>query len=206
MANKKIEDLEAIKAKVAKIEEKREKEIREYQDKYRAADAAEAEAMNRATKAEKEANVEEYHKAQEAFKLNCDAKKLYGGKLSSLENEPQITKEEFEELREGIASYLAAEVEADKADLKEMVASMLEIKDRESKLLEEGNKLIEHLQKDLLLDPCGIFAASGTFIPQDSKVRRFKDYSVAEFLNFVTSHNLVADLVPKEKPTIWGKR
>ena len=205
MANKKIEDLDTIKAKVAKIEEKREKIVLEYQEKYKAADVAEAAAMEKATKAEKAANVEEYHKAVEEYKLNKDAKRLYGNKLGELSEEPLITKEEFEELRESIATYLAAEVEADKADLKEMVATMLEIKDRESSLLEEGNKLIEHLQKDLLLDPCGIFAASGNFIPQESKVKRFKDYSVSEFLNFVTSHQLVADLVPKKEPTIWGK-
>ena len=40
---------------------------------------------------------------------------------------------------------------------------------------------------------------------QPNQVKKFKDYSVAEFLRFVTNHPLVEDLVEHEKPVVWGR-
>lgn len=200
-----MRNFEEVKAEVAEIEAKRNKVIADYTEKYETAKKREEEALEVAEKAYKKAKVEDYHKAQEEARLNHDAIQMYAAKLEELKKEPVITKEKFNELREDIAGYLGEIVEKDKESLREIVKEMLEIKDSEGAILEEGNALIEHLQKDLLKDPCGIFSASGNFIPQPNQVKKFKDYSVAEFLRCVTSHPLVEDLVEHAKPVIWGR-
>lgn len=200
-----MRDFEEVKAEVAEIEAKRNKVIADYTEKYENAKKREEEALEAAEKAYKKAKVEDYHKSQEEARLNHDAIQMYAAKLEELKKEPVITKEKFNELREDIAGYLGETVEKDKESLREIVKEMLEIKDSEGAILEEGNALIEHLQKDLLKDPCGLFSASGNFIPQPNQVKKFKDYSVAEFLRFVTNHPLVEDLVEHAKPVIWGR-
>lgn len=200
-----MRDFEEVKAEVAEIEAKHNKVIADYTENYENAKKREEEALEAAEKAYKKAKVEDYHKSQEKARLNHDVIQMYAAKLEELKKEPVITKEKFNELREDIAGYLGEIVEKDKESLREIVKEMLEIKDSEGAILEEGNALIEHLQKDLLKDPCGLFSASGNFIPQPNQVKKFKDYSVAEFLRFVTNHPLVEDLVEHAKPVIWGR-
>lgn len=200
-----MRDFEELKAEVAEIEAKRNKVVAEYTEKYETAKKREEEALEAAEKAYKKAKVEDYHKAQEEARMNHDAIQMYAAKLEELKKEPVITKEKFNELREDIAGYLGEIVAKDKESLREIVKEMLDIKESEGDILDEGNALIEHIQKDLLKDPCGIFCANGNFVPQPSQVKRFKDYSVAEFLNFVTNHPLVEDLVEHAKPERWGR-
>ena len=200
-----MRDLEEVKAEVKAIEEKHNKVIADYTEKLEAAKAREAAALEEAEKAYKKAKVEDYHKAQDEARISHDAIQMYAAKLEELNKEPVITKKQFDELRKDIAEYLGGIVAEDKESLREIVKEMLEIKESEGGELEEGNALIEHLQKDLLKDPCGLFTANGNFIPQPNQVKKFRDYSVAEFLNFVTNHPLVEDLVEKEKPVLWGR-
>lgn len=200
-----MRDLEEVKAEVKAIEEKHNKVIADYMEKLEAAKAREAAALEEAEKAYKKAKVEDYHKAQDEARISHDAIQMYAAKLEELNKEPVITKKQFDELRKDIAEYLGGIVAEDKESLREIVKEMLEIKESEGGELEEGNALIEHLQKDLLKDPCGLFTSNGNFIPQPNQVKKFRDYSVAEFLNFVTNHPLVEDLVEKEKPVLWGR-
>lgn len=200
-----MRDFEELKAEVAEIEAKRNKVVAEYAEKYETAKKREEEALEAAEKAYKKAKVEDYHKAQEEARMNHDAIQMYAAKLEELKKEPVITKEKFNELREDIAGYLGEIVAKDKESLRDIVREMLEIKESEGDILEEGNALIEHIQKDLLKDPCGIFCANGNFVPQPNQVKKFKDYSVAEFLRCVTSHPLVEDLVERPKATTWGR-
>ena len=200
-----MRSFEEVKAEVKAIEEKRNKIVAEYTEKHKAAKEREAAALEAAEKAYKKAKVEDYHKAQEEARVNHDAIQMYAAKLEELKKEPLITKAQFDEMRADIAEHLGGIVAEDKESLREIVKEMLEIKESEGAILEEGNALIEHLQKDLLKDPCGLFTANGNFIPQPNQVKKFKDYSVAEFLNFVTNHPLVEDLVKHEKPVIWGR-
>ena len=200
-----MRDLEEVKAEVKAIEEKHNKVIADYTEKLEAAKAREAAALEEAEKAYKKAKVEDYHKAQDEARISHDAIQMYAAKLEELNKEPVITKKQFDEFRKDIAEYLGGIVAEDKESLREIVKEMLEIKESEGGELEEGNALIEHLQKDLLKDPCGLFTANGNFIPQPNQVKKFRDYSVAEFLNFVTNHPLVEDLVEKEKPVLWGR-
>ena len=200
-----MRSIEEVKAEVKEIEEKRNKIVAEYTQKLEAAKEREAAALEAAEKAYKKAKVEDYHKAQEEARINHDAIQMYAAKLEDLKKEPVITKAQFEELRADIAENLGDIVAEDKESLREIVKEMLEIKESEGAILEEGNALIEHLQKDLLKDPCGIFCANGNFVPQPNQVKKFKDYSVAEFLRCVTSHPLVEDLVERPKATTWGR-
>ena len=200
-----MRSIEEVKAEVKEIEEKRNKIVAEYTQKLEAAKEREAAALEAAEKAYKKAKVEAYHKAQEEARINHDAIQMYAAKLEDLKKEPVITKAKFEELRADIAANLGDIVAEDKESLREIVKDMLEIKESQGAILEEGNALIEHLQKDLLKDPCGLFAANGNFIPQPHQVKRFRDYSVSEFLNFVTNHPLVEDLVEKPKSVSWGR-
>lgn len=202
----KMRDLEEVKAEVAEIEEKHNKIIAAYMEKREAAKEREAAALEEAEKAYKKAKVEDYHKAQEEARTNHDAIQMYAAKVEELKREPVITKAKFDELREDIAEYLGVIVAEDKENLRDLVSEMVEIKDREGHFLTEGNALIEHLQKDLLKDPCGLFAKNGDFIPQPHMIKKFKDYSVSEFLNFVTQHPLVNDLVEHGEFTYWGRK
>lgn len=200
-----MRSFEEVKAEVKAIEEKRNKIVAEYTEKHEAAKEREAAALEAAEKAYKKAKVEDYHKAQEEARVNHDAIQMYAAKLEELKKEPLITKAQFDEMRADIAEHLGGIVAEDKESLREIVKEMLEIKESEGAILEEGNALIEHLQKDLLKDPCGLFAANGNFIPQPNQVKKFRDYSVSEFLNFVTNHPLVEDLVEHKKPVMWGR-
>lgn len=200
-----MRDFEEVKAEVKAIEEKHNKLVAEYTEKKAAAKDREAAALEAADKAYKKAKVEDYHKAQEEARVNHDAIQMYSAKLEELNKEPVITKEKFKELREEIAEYLAGIVAEDKESLRDLVKEMVDIRESEGEILEEGNNLIEHLQRDLLKDPCGIFAANGAFVPQPNQVKKFRDYSVAEFLRFVTNHPLVEDLIEHEKPVTWGR-
>lgn len=200
-----MRSFEEVKAEVKAIEDKRNKVVAEYEEKLENAKKREAAAQEEAEKAYKKAKVEDYHKAQEEARINHDAIQMYAAKLEDLKKEPVITKEKFNELREEIADYLGGVVEEDKESLRELVKEMIDIRDTEEPILDEGNALIEHLQKDLLKDPCGLFTANGNFIPQPNQVKRFKDYTILEFLRFVTQHSLVEDLVEHEKPVYWGR-
>ena len=200
-----MRSFEEVKAEVKAIEDKRNKVVAEYEEKLENAKKREAAAQEEAEKAYKKAKVEDYHKAQEEARINHDAIQMYAAKLEDLKKEPVITKEKFNELREEIADYLGGVVEEDKESLRELVKEMIDIRDTEEPILDEGNALIEHLQKDLLKDPCGLFTANGNFIPQPNQVKRFKDYTILEFLRFVTQHSLVENLVEHEKPVYWGR-
>lgn len=78
----------------------------------------------------------------------------------------------FSELREDTAGYLGEIVAEDKESLRDLVSEMVEIREHEGAILEEGNALIEHLQKD----PCGLFNAKGAFIPHLNQVNNSKFY------------------------------
>ena len=201
-----MRDFEEVKAEVKAIEDKHNKIIADYTEKLKAAREREAAALEAAEKAYKKAKVEDYHKAQEEGRINHDAAQMYSAKLEDLKREPAMTKELFEELRADIAEYLGGIVAEDKESLRDLVREMVDIRDSELEVLEEGNALIEHMQRDLLKDPCGRIAANGAFVADDKMVKRFKDYSIAEFLKFVTNHPLVEDLIEHEKPVIWGTR
>lgn len=201
-----MRDFEEVKAEVKAIEDKHNKIIADYTEKLKAAREREAEALEASEKAYKKAKVEDYHKAQEEVRINHDAAQMYSAKLEELKREPAMTKELFDELRADIAEYLGGIVAEDKESLRDLVREMVDIRDSELEVLEEGNALIEHMQRDLLKDPCGIFASNGVLVPQPNQVKKFRDYSVAQFLRFVTNHPLVEDLIEHEKPVIWGTR
>lgn len=190
--------MEEIKEKVRKIEEKYKKEREKYSIKYTEAREREKEAQAAAEKAYKKTDIESYHKALDEARANTDAMKIYGSKVSEIDSAPWIDKEEFKGIYEEICDYLAGIVEEDRAILAELCAKMVEIKKRENEEITEGNKLIEHIQRDLLKDPCGMTNASGNFIEMPFKVKRFKDLSVLEYINFVTAHPFVKDLIEQE--------
>lgn len=200
-----LEKIAAIKEKVNKIAAKREKEIADYQEKIKTAKEREAAAHEAIDKAYKAAKAEEFHKAQDEVRLNRDAIEMYENKLKTLEAEPVISKEEFTEFRNNLADILAGIVEEDRTQLREIVADMIEIRDNETSIINDVNQFIEHMQKGLLKDPCGLFGSKGNFIPQPNMVKLFRDYSVREFLEFVTKHPLVEDLVEQPKPPVWVK-
>lgn len=200
-----MRDFEEVKAEVKKIEEKHNKVVNDFTQKYEAAKERRAAALEAAEKAYKNAKIEDYHKAQEEARINADAIELYGAKLEELKKEPVITKEQFKELQGDIVVHLGKIVEKDKEHLRNLVTEMIEIKEKEESEINEGNALIEHLQKDLLLDPCGLFGSKGNFVPQPNQVKLFRDYSIMEFLRFVTNHPLVEDLVEHPKTPTWVK-
>lgn len=200
--------MEEIKEKIRKIEEKQKKEREKYSIKYTEAREREKEAQAAAEKAYKKTDIESYHKALEEARINADAMKIYGSKVTEIDSKPWIDEEEFKGLYKEICDYLAGIVEEDREILAELCAKMVEIKKREHEEITEGNKLIEHIQRDLLMDPCGIMSATGNFIEQPYKVKRFKDLSVLEYINFVTAHPFVKDLIeiePQGAPKVWGK-
>ena len=199
---------EEVQKKVKDLEAERYKKIKEYEEKYETADKAEKEALDTAEKAFGEEKVEAYHKAQEKAQLNRDAMKIYEAKLKTLKTEPIISKEEFNELFEAICEHLSAIVEEDKARVRELAAELFEINGRESKELDEGNMLIEHIQRDLLKDPCGVMLSNGNFVEQPNKVKKFKDYSVISFIRLIEYDDLVSDLaIEKKSPSkYWGAK
>lgn len=201
-----MREFEAVKAEVKEIEEKFNKKVEDYTQKYEAAQERKAAALEAAEKAYKKAKIEDYHKAQEEARSSTDAMELYGAKLEELKKEKIITKEQFEKLRGEIAEYLGGVVKEDEARLRDLVKTMVEIKEKESKILDEGNALIEHCQKGLLKDPCGIYTQSGRLIEQPNQVKLFKEYRVIEFVRFITKHPLVEDFAEKEKTYYWGRR
>lgn len=189
-----MRDFEEVKAEVEKLEEKHDKILKDYSDKHAAAQEREAAAIEAAEKAYKKTKVEEYHAAQEEARINRDAIQMYAAKIEEVKKEPIITKAKFKELREDIAEHLGGIVAEDKESLRDLIIELIELKEREEEALREGNGLIEHIQKDLLKEPCGIICENGTYIPQPNLIKRFRDYSIVEFLNFVTSHPLVNEL------------
>lgn len=200
-----MREFEEVKEEVKKLEEKHNKLVNEYTDKFEGAKKREAAALEAAEKAYKNAKAEDYAKAQEEARVNHDVMQMYAAKLEDLKKDPIITQEKFNELRADIAEYLGGIVQEDKDSLRDLVKEMIEIKDNEEKDIDEGNALIEHLQRNLLKDPCGIFASNGVFIPQPNKVKKFDDYSVMSFLRFVTKHPLVEDLMEQPKKPTWVK-
>lgn len=200
-----MREIAEVRAEVEEIEAKRNKIIEEYTEKLENAKKRKAEALEAAEKAYKNAQIKDYHKAQDEGRVNSDAIQMYVSKLEELKKEPLISKAKFNELREDIAGYLGEIVGEDKESLRSLVSEMIVIKNREWAVLEEGNNLIEHIQRDLLKDPCGIFAKNGVFIEQPHMVKKFRDYSTSEFLNFVTSHPFVEDLVEHKKAITWGR-
>lgn len=198
--------MEKIKEKVRKIEEEHEKEHEKYSTMYTEAREREKEAQAAAEKAFKKGDVENYHKALEEARVNADAMKMYGGKVQEIAFKPWIDQEEFKGLFEEICDYLAGIVEEDKAILAELCEKMLEIKAREDKEITEGNKLIEHIQRELLKDPCGTTTATGNFVEMPFRVKRFKNLGVLEFINFVSAHPLIKDLTTPRPQEAQRKR
>lgn len=203
-----MESIEAIKERVKAIQDKQDKIYEEYREKWQNAYDRKEKAIKEADKAYSKAKPEEYHKQQEEVRLNTDALQMYGSKLSELDKEPWITKEEFEGFYNSICEYLQAIVEEDRKSLAELAKQMIEIRERESQEIKEGNELIEKLQKDFLKDPCGIFSKSGEFVPMPGRLKRFKDTKVLEFVNMICEYPLIKDLVPQEKKPkekYWGR-
>lgn len=201
-------NIESIKEIINELESNKGKLISEYTDKMESAKEKEAAACRAADAAYRKSNPNEYHKQQELMKISKDAAAMYESKLKEIEQNPLISQSDFDSYVNSIHAELEEAVKEDGVRVAALVSELIEIRNNEEALISDTNNFIEHMQKDLLKDPCGLRTRNGDYIPQERKVKKYRNLDLIYFVNLVREHPYISALVnqePKQQPKkpIW---
>lgn len=180
MENKKLQELAT---KIREMLEEHEREKTEAEDKIRAARQMLREANEVSSESFSKTDVEGYHRAQDAAREAKDTAEMYQKRIEKLEEAPLLSKEEYNGLVQEIMDELASVVSKDKKKILLLIDKILVIKDQESEIIEEGNRLLHILQHKCYKDDAYLVTSKGVKIHSETLEKKFKDYSVMWFVD-----------------------
>lgn len=144
------------------------------------------EAMDEATDV---VDLESYQKAKKDRRYAGDAIEMYSKRLDALENKPLISKEEYEA---GVDKIMAA-LEEVSADAKKCIVEHMEqiriIAAECTAEITNGNEVLHKWQHEIYGDKAEQILANGNSIHLDSLEKKFTDFSVPQFANYVLDSN-----------------
>lgn len=143
-----MKKIEAIQVEINKIQEKAQQEVEEVNTKLEAAITEHEKAANDLLKAQG-GNPEEYTKAADKVRTQKDIVELYTQKKRLLETTPQITEEEYQDIKGRIIDEMDnLTQEADKK-LQGILRQLNEIKDTYYQSFNSANELLRVNQREL---------------------------------------------------------
>ena len=180
MENKKLQE---VAAKINEMLEEHEREKTETAGKIRTARQMQREANEAGSESFSKLDVAGYHRAQDAAREAKDTAEMYQKQVERLEKAPLLSKEEYNNLVQEIMDELGCVVSKDKEKIISFIDKMLVIKEKESEIIEEGNRLLHILQHKCYKDDACFVTAKGTKIYSETLEKKFKDYSVMWFVD-----------------------
>lgn len=180
MENKKLQELAT---KIREMLEEHEREKTEAEDKIRTARQMLRDANEVSSESFSKTDVEGYHRAQDAAREAKDTAEMYQKRIEKLEEAPLLSKEEYNGLVQEIMDELASVVSKDKKKILLLIDKILVIKDQESEIIEEGNRLLHILQHKCYKDDAYLVTSKGVKIHSETLEKKFKDYSVMWFVD-----------------------
>ena len=129
-----------------------------------------------------EANVSEYHTAQDERRQASDAIEMYKAKLDSLKSNPLITREEYSSLSQDITD------EQEKAEKKafrritKLIEEAIDINAHLLKEIQAGDECLSRLQIECFKDPEYLNAPDGA---KRYRVKKWNDYKVPYFVDYL---------------------
>ena len=177
--SQKCKELEQLKAKA-------EKERAALAEKISAAEAAQAKAKEEATAAFQRADVDAYHKAQDAARAAADAAEMYKSHAQRLESTPLVTEEEYKAGLAEIRAELDRENKKAEKEILALVQQVMEISKRVAAVMADGGKALYMLQHDIFRDDACLVAANGKRIYSPTREETYQNaYYIAGFADDV---------------------
>ena len=139
-------------------------------------------ATSRMNTAYADANVSEYHTAQDERRQAQDAIEMYKAKLDSLKSNPLITREDYSSL---LADITAEQEKAERKAFRRITKLIEEAIDINTHLLNEiqsGDECLSRLQIECFKDPDYLNAPNGA---KQFRVKKWKDYKVPYFVEYL---------------------
>ena len=184
--------LESLKEKYLAIYDQKNTEVKNYLEKAENAKKRKIEAMEKAEQAYKNANTEEFHKWQDQIRLNDDAMKMYKDKASAIEEEPYITRAQFDEICKGVEKDFDLFVEKDREELASIARTMIAIRDRELERMIESNEFLKFAQLTLLKATNGLWKNG---MLETFNIKELKNYAGLDFVRFVCNHSFIESFI-----------
>ena len=179
MGNKKLQE---VAAKITEMLEENEKKKEEMAGKISTFKQMHKESVEAISEALGKADVEGYHKAQDAARQAKDATEMYQGRMNRLEETPLLSEGEYSDMVQEIMNELASVVSKDKEKILSLIDKMRAIGDQESEIIEEGNRLLHILQHRCYKDDACFVTAKGKKVYSETLEKSYKDYSVMMFV------------------------
>lgn len=182
MTRKAITELEN---KIKKMSEKRDAEIADLKERIES-NMKELKKTSKAMDvAFEKANSENYRKAKAEYAdIEADTAMLYK-RLNTLENEALISKTEYEK---GVQQIMAALGEIS-AEAKKQIVSFMEqvslLAAETNAEIARGNETLHKWQHEIYKDPAELTRTDGSKVHMQNLEKQFKDFSVAQFADFV---------------------
>ncbi len=180
METKKITELEQfIEIKLAELNKTKEA----WEGLLKSAKDQQEQAAEESARTYADADVKNYHKAQDTYRTATDAIAMYENKLKALDDEQLITKEEFNAYYDGIQCELDA-INAEAAiKIVEIIDKQIApICEQTSGMIEHANELLKTLQLSFLKD------RRAEEIP--TLLRKYSDSSVSGYMHFLRGTHL----------------
>lgn len=206
--NATVQKREEIKKNIEKVVAAKESELAGYKSKLDEALTAAEAAKDESIKCYAAADVKGYHKSQDEFRTNTDAADMFRSKIAELEKAPYITESEFQDAANTIYAELNDEVEAAGAEIAELVKKIVEIGERTSDSINQWEKYVLDMQRNIRKDKCNIILTNGkeTNVPDNARKKYFNNKDISSYVSAIRDHyyiNKYLGEVPKET-TIWG--
>lgn len=174
-----------VENKIKKMAGNRDAEITDLKERIRKAKQEMEKASKQMDVSMSKGSTEDYRKAKADYaEAEEEAAVLYK-RLDILENKPIISESEYEK---GIAQIMAALGEISEETKKQIVTHMEQIRILAAETNAEiarGNEVLRQWQHDIYKDKAEMKRTDGSMIHMANLERQFKDFSVAQFADFV---------------------
>lgn len=128
-------------------------------------------------------NAEEHHKLSDENRRVCDDIAMYRAKLESLERDPMMTKEAYQETLDAIITYRDNRIKSLRKRAGAHLKDIQEMYDKERALFEEANAALADLRKTVMretrvfieMDDTGTLGDLGYILSRESTKRLISD-------------------------------
>lgn len=142
--------LEAIEAELNNAVNQRTKAAADLNNHIAIARAAASKAMGHLSAAQEAGEPKEYAIAADEHRAAQDVLNMYTDKLTALESEPPLNYTEYKETKKKILDHLEKVTEKNRLELMDVMKRMEAIRDDMNIELNQGNGLLQRLQREIM--------------------------------------------------------
>ena len=187
--------LKEIEAEIKAILDGSEQKKAELQGRIETAEQGEREATTKASDAYKIGDVKAYHKAQDEIRHCKDAQRMFTDMLKDETERQLLGGEAYKSYLDKITAVLDASTNETRNKVLDLLNKIIAESEKNSAVIEEGNKLMHALQHDVMKDDACHVNARGERIPMVYLEKTYKDYEMAQLSGLIKENWLYKNLV-----------